>query len=165
MATQIIERPARVQICASCPYFQDFGEPNGRGWCQVFACRARSHHRKTGDCTQEISRLEQELRIIDVEPNTKPVGVAGDSVGKALQSTKEARAEFSQGHCHGQRDAGDRLPPMYEAAKDTYAVGTLRGTTVFLISRSLKLSKRFRGRLTITANGIGTKHGSTLAAV
>lgn len=92
MTTQIIERSAERTTCANCPYFQDFGEPNGRGWCGVFDRMARSHHRQTGDCTLEISRLQQKPVMLDVE--AEPVTEQPDKTsetGKELESDTQTR--------------------------------------------------------------------------
>ncbi len=37
--------------CDQCPHFQDFNEPNGRGWCNLFDRTARKHHPRTHDCS------------------------------------------------------------------------------------------------------------------
>ncbi len=120
MTTQTIERPIQ-STCATCPYFQDFGEPNGRGWCQMFDHTARQHHKQTGDCKQEIEAVESAPQepVSGLKPQSSEVGLASDSVGCQLRSPIEARqqlpeleqtpkaeTEFEQGRIHGQNDAG-----------------------------------------------------------
>ena len=44
-------KPAvEVQTCAACPYFDNFHESNGRGWCKLFNHQAGEHHEITNDC-------------------------------------------------------------------------------------------------------------------
>ena len=44
-------KPAvEVKTCSTCPYFDNFHEPNGRGWCQLFDHFSREHHEVTNDC-------------------------------------------------------------------------------------------------------------------
>ncbi len=129
MTTQTIERSTQA-TCATCPYFQEFGEPNGRGWCQLFDHTARQQHKQTGDCKQEIEAVElaQQEPMIGRKTQSAGAGLAGDSVSCQLRSLIEGRAtvspktapqrpaltleptlraetEFQQGCIHGQNDA------------------------------------------------------------
>jgi hypothetical protein len=36
--------------CSQCPHFNNYQEPNGRGWCNLFDQAARTHHQRTNDC-------------------------------------------------------------------------------------------------------------------
>jgi hypothetical protein len=36
--------------CSECKHFQDYQEPNGRGWCRLFDTTAKTHHQRTNDC-------------------------------------------------------------------------------------------------------------------
>ena len=36
--------------CSVCPHFNNFHEPNGRGWCEQFNHQVREHHQTTNDC-------------------------------------------------------------------------------------------------------------------
>ena len=38
------------KTCANCPFFQDFNESNGRGWCELNDSYCRKHHEMTNDC-------------------------------------------------------------------------------------------------------------------
>ena len=72
MTTQTLE-PMAHATCAKCPYFQDFGEANGRGWCGVFdGCVA-----KTGGNLVGVAFVLSELsgRYLIHEPQT-PIQVA-----------------------------------------------------------------------------------------
>ena len=129
MVTQTIERSTQ-STCATCPYFQEFGEPNGRGWCQLFDQMARQHHNRTGGCEQEIEAVEsaQQEPVMRLKSQSPEAGLASDSVscqlrsrieGKAtvspkaapqrpaltLEPTLRAETEFQQGCIHGQNDA------------------------------------------------------------
>ncbi|MGB5634935.1 MAG: hypothetical protein WBM44_15185 [Waterburya sp.] len=61
-------KPVEAKTCSTCPYFNNFQEPNGRGWCKLFDHQARKHHQQTLDCISssdlEISHeLEDNLDI------------------------------------------------------------------------------------------------------
>jgi hypothetical protein len=36
--------------CSQCTYFQNYQEPNGRGWCHLFEQAAKTYHQRTNDC-------------------------------------------------------------------------------------------------------------------
>jgi len=118
MTTQTIERSTQ-STCATCPYFQDFGEPNGRGWCQIFDQTARQHHKRTGDCDKEIEAVESAPQepVSGRKPQSAGAGLAGDSVScqllqpieapqqlPELEQTPKAETEFEQGRIHGQNE-------------------------------------------------------------
>ena len=90
MTTSTIERTTQ-STCANCPYFQDFGESNGRGWCSAFDQMARQQHEQTGDCEQEIKALEKESQqqtVPEPEP-PQPAGLAGDAVSNQLSQLRQ----------------------------------------------------------------------------
>jgi len=141
MTTQTIERSIQA-TCATCPYFQEFGEPNGRGWCQVFDQMARQHHTRTGDCKQEIDAVEsvQQEPVLETKAQSSEAGLAGDSTGCQLRSLIEARqqlpeleqtpkaeTEFEQGRIHGQNEALAGWHPIYTQPSTEYATGYLSG--------------------------------------
>jgi hypothetical protein len=39
-----------LNTCSQCPHFNDYQEPNGRGWCRLFDTTAKTHHQRTNDC-------------------------------------------------------------------------------------------------------------------
>jgi hypothetical protein len=39
-----------TSTCSQCTYFQNYQEPNGRGWCHLFEQSARTYHQRTNDC-------------------------------------------------------------------------------------------------------------------
>ena len=45
--------------CANCPMFDNYHEPNGKGWCKAFDIAARTNHTMTCDC---LSRLRSESK-------------------------------------------------------------------------------------------------------
>lgn len=123
MKTATIERPT----CASCPYFQDFSESIGRGWCASFDQMARSYHKRTGARDQEIEALENEELQQPPEPEQEQACNAWDSVSIGLQPTKEATTEFEQGCQHGRNDALAKWHPIYKEPATEYATGYLEG--------------------------------------
>ena len=62
--------------CASCPQFNDYNEPRGRGWCRLFNRLAFSHHPFTLDCQ------------LNLASDSKVKGDATDSIGQQIQDTK-----------------------------------------------------------------------------
>jgi len=38
------------RTCPNCPHFDNFHEPNGRGWCRLFDHDCKVHHEQTQDC-------------------------------------------------------------------------------------------------------------------
>lgn len=124
---------------SQCPYFQDFGEPGGRGWCALFDRMARAHYQRTNDCDLEIEVLEQKLPSQPepaVEPQKAeleqtqtqlPAGLAGDTASCQLQPKQEAATEFEQGHIHGQHDARARLHSIYTEGSCAESWGYLQG--------------------------------------
>ena len=41
---------SKTETCSTCPYFNNYIETNGKGWCNLFDHQARKHHRITNDC-------------------------------------------------------------------------------------------------------------------
>ena len=120
MKTATIEQ----KTCASCPYFQDFGEPNGRGWCATFDQMARLDHERTGACDTEIEALDkEELQQTELEQACN----ARDEVSYQLQPATEATTEFEQGRLHGRNDALAKWHPIYKKPATEYATGYLAG--------------------------------------
>ncbi len=79
MTTQKIER-SESATCVTCPYFQNFNEPNGRGWCKAFNQQAKEHHQRTASCDQEISVLDAESTS-QAEAQIQPQAVECPSCG------------------------------------------------------------------------------------
>jgi len=156
MTTQTIERSTQ-STCATCPYFQDFDERDGRGWCQLFDQTARKHHTRTGDCKQEIEAVEsvQQEPVLKLKLQSSQAGLAGDSVScqllepigsGATRSPKEApqrpaltpeptpktETEFQQGRIHGQNDAESGWHPIYPEPLTECAKGYLAGYSIVL---------------------------------
>lgn len=127
MKTQTVDRPTQTATCANCPYFQNFGEPNGRGWCSAFNQMARLDHERTGACDQEIEALENEELQQPPEPEQEPVSKAWDKVSYQVQPATEAETEFEQGRLHGQNDALAGWHPIYKEPATEYATGYLSG--------------------------------------
>lgn len=83
----------------------------------------------TGSSTEQwLLKPEQSIGTQQQpEQEPQPVGFAGDSVSVELQPAGEAIAEFDTGRCHGQRDAAERLHPLYMQPLSEYAAGYLEG--------------------------------------
>ncbi len=152
--TQAIERSTQ-STCATCPYFQNFGERDGRGWCQLFDQTARQRHTRTGDCKQEIEAVEsvQQEPVLETKAQSFQAGLAGDSIGCQLRSPIGSRAtrspkaapqqlepepeqtaetEFQQGCIHGLNDAEAGWHPIYTQPLTEYATGYLTGYSIVL---------------------------------
>jgi len=154
--TQRLERSTQ-STCATCPYFQDFDERDGRGWCQLFDQMARQHHARTGDCEQEIEAVEsaQQDLVLETKAQLSEAGLAGDSVSCQLRShigggavvspkaapqqlkpepeqTPKAETEFEQGCLHGKNDALAKWHPIYTQPLTEYAKGYLAGYSIVL---------------------------------
>ena len=100
MLTQKKAKP-QASTCANCPYFQNFGEVSGRGWCDLFDQMARTHHQSTNTCQQEIETLQQK----EPQSASQLDGLAKDSVSCQLQLIKEAQQECDQSNHHDQTEA------------------------------------------------------------
>jgi len=154
--TQRLERSTQ-STCATCPYFQDFGERDRRGWCQLFDQTARQHHARTGDCDKQIEVVEsaQQDPVLETTAQLSEAGLAGDSVSCQLRShigsraarspkavpqqlepdpeqTPKAETEFEQGCIHGQNDAKAKWHPIYTQPLTEYATGYLAGYSIVL---------------------------------
>ena len=122
MVTQ--EKPkSQALTCANCPYFQNFNEVSGRGWCDLFDQMARLQHQRTNTCEQEIETRQKEPQ--KTESTLQP----------------EAKSQKEQGHIHGQHDAQARLHPMYTVASDEYASGYISGYNTLQSSQQPKVTK------------------------
>ncbi|HEY9766878.1 MAG TPA: hypothetical protein V6C71_00010 [Coleofasciculaceae cyanobacterium] len=59
-------KPVIEQTCSTCPNFNNFYEPNGRGWCELFDHQARAHHEMTNNCVVSSETLIQQREISSV---------------------------------------------------------------------------------------------------
>lgn len=63
--TSVFPQPqtfSSTATCAVCPFFRDYDEPRGRGWCSAFDRLAYRHHRATDGCRLAIKPL------LDLQP-------------------------------------------------------------------------------------------------
>ncbi|ACK70838.1 hypothetical protein PCC7424_2417 [Gloeothece citriformis PCC 7424] len=67
--TQNFHKP--TSTCKSCPFFEDYQDERGRGWCHAFNQPARRHHPKTHTC-----------ELVSVEP---PKTVKVQLLSKAVE--------------------------------------------------------------------------------
>ena len=161
MTTKTLEQPIQAN-CAKCPYFQDFDEPNGRGWCQLFDKVARRHHKRTGDCEQEIKAVEvAQPPAPPPAPQRQSTGFSGDSVGCQLRTLEfapiepaptpetepetlpDVESQYERGRTHGQHDALRGWHPSYKKPATDYGRGYLAGYNAVLnpISPQVEVSK------------------------
>jgi hypothetical protein len=71
--------------CSQCTYFNNFDDPQGRGWCNLFGTTARQHHLRTNDCDL----------FSDSEPlNTPHPSFAIESIVKIIDS-QEHHSEWA----------------------------------------------------------------------
>ena len=52
-----------AKTCSTCPYFSNYIETNGKGWCNLFDRQARTHHEQTNDCVVNSETAIQEREI------------------------------------------------------------------------------------------------------
>ncbi|PSF28942.1 hypothetical protein C7H19_24515 [Aphanothece hegewaldii CCALA 016] len=74
-----VSAKAPTATCAVCPFFKDYNEPRGRGWCQVFNHYAFRHHLCTDTCRSAIQPLLEE----------QPVTVRVELVSKELDPDED----------------------------------------------------------------------------
>ena len=70
-------KPAAAQTCSTCLHFNNFHEPNRRGWCELFNQQARAHHPKTYDCVLNTSPEFTEAfpsEVIELDREGYPMG-------------------------------------------------------------------------------------------
>ena len=61
--------------CSTCPYFNNYNELNGRGWCHQFNHQARTCHQETNDCVVSIQREEAfpTTEVIELDRDGYPI--------------------------------------------------------------------------------------------
>ena len=58
MTQATVVKPAvEVKTCSVCPHFNNFHEPNGRGWCELFNGYVREKHEETEGCINSSDLL------------------------------------------------------------------------------------------------------------
>ncbi len=69
--------------CASCPFFNDYDDERGRGWCREFDRPARRHHRGTRECElineKSLVKVRVEVFTNEVEDDGNGYPVSVDS--------------------------------------------------------------------------------------
>ena len=99
MTQAIATRLVEVKTCSTCPYFDNFNESNGRGWCKLFDHQAREHHEITNDCivSSDLAvsvELEDNLDIfsdIDLEE------LKAFPTEEIIDETDQSHAEYEVG--------------------------------------------------------------------
>ena len=60
--------------CSTCPYFNNYNELNGRGWCHQFNQPARTYHIETNDCVVSTRRVEDlTTKVIELDRDGYPM--------------------------------------------------------------------------------------------
>lgn len=88
-----------TKTCSTCPHFDDYRDPDGRGWCELFDHRARQHHEQTNDCLVSsesfISHdLEDNLHIF---PNLNFDGLNAFPNEEIQSELDEPYSEYQEG--------------------------------------------------------------------
>ncbi|MGK7876668.1 MAG: hypothetical protein AB4426_26260 [Xenococcaceae cyanobacterium] len=81
--------------CQSCPFFDDYHDQKGRGWCRAFDKSARRHHLKTPECELVIQdhtvMVELHTKAIEDDGFGHPVPVDSRMLSvTVLELTQEA---------------------------------------------------------------------------
>lgn len=53
--------------CAECPFFKDYQDARGRGWCECFELVTRKHHRSTPTCDLLIQKQQAKTYTVSVQ--------------------------------------------------------------------------------------------------
>ena len=101
IATDSTLEPTSKQspTCATCPYFRDYHEKDGRGYCSIFSNMTKARFPQTKSCDDEIAYQESRGIAVVLPPIDSveespgfPQGIAGDSVAIALRSQPNPKA-------------------------------------------------------------------------
>ena len=102
MAQATIVKPvAAGKTCSNCPYFNNYYDPRGCGWCDLFDQQARTYHIQTNDCVNSSDipishELEDNLALfpdIDLDPFPTEV-IELDRDGYPMSDDPVANAYF-----------------------------------------------------------------------
>ena len=65
------------KTCSTCPHFNNYNEPNGRGWCNQFNHSARTYHIETDDCVNNSAcALDKSNEVVELDRDGYPMGEA-----------------------------------------------------------------------------------------
>ena len=68
------EDKSSPNTCSTCSHFNDYNEPNGKGWCHQFNQPARTYHIKTNDCVVSTQKEEAFLtEVIELDRDGYPI--------------------------------------------------------------------------------------------
>ena len=70
-----IKPAAAEKTCATCPNFNNFQEPTGRGWCNLFDHQARTHHIQTNDCVLNLATAREQQKQAEAIFSTEIIWV------------------------------------------------------------------------------------------
>ena len=63
------------KTCLTCDHFNNYNEPNGRGWCVLFNDFARTYHVKANDCIIN-GTSDKSNEVIELDRDGYPMGEA-----------------------------------------------------------------------------------------
>jgi len=93
-------KPAvEVKNCATCPYFDNFHEANGRGWCKLFDHQAREHHEITNDCivSSDLAVSVELEDNLDIFPNINIEELEAFPTEEIIDEADKPHAEYEVG--------------------------------------------------------------------
>ena len=95
----IVQPALQTQTCSSCPHFNNFHEPGGRGWCNLFDRQAREHHQVTDDCIHSSElvishELEDNLAFF---PNVNLEELQAFPTGEIIDEADKPHAKYQVG--------------------------------------------------------------------
>lgn len=72
-ATLTVPKTRKVEKCQECPYFTNYNEQFGRGWCQKNNCMTKEHSLPTTDCHVETLNVPDDYFSVSVHLTSKAV--------------------------------------------------------------------------------------------
>jgi hypothetical protein len=85
--------------CQSCPFFEDYQDKQGSGWCQAFDKPARQHHPISSDCDLvsqnrlKTVRVELYTRAVEDDGHGYPVPVDSQVIEVTVDQFMRERVE------------------------------------------------------------------------
>ena len=99
MTQAIATRLVEVKTCSTCPYFDNFHESNGRGWCKLFDHQAREHHEITNDCivSSDLAVSVELEDNLDIFPNINIEELEAFPTEEIIDEADKPRSEYEVG--------------------------------------------------------------------
>ncbi|MCC0175818.1 hypothetical protein I4641_02330 [Waterburya agarophytonicola K14] len=88
-----------VKNCATCLYFDNFHESNGRGWCKLFDHQAREHHEITNDCivSSDLAVSVELEDNLDIFPDIDLEELEAFPTEEIIDEADKSHAEYEVG--------------------------------------------------------------------